>query len=142
VIELESRKKKMKIILLSVGIFGLLLAQNISAAKTLTCRVPSEDSSRCLFFNVTIEKNEIVTIATDPEDADASTIEWVEFFVSSIHSLPREIFTKFPNVKDFLASRQNVHEVNQDTFKDAKNLERINLYKNELTFLHADTFRG
>jgi hypothetical protein len=128
-------------ILLSVGIFGLLLA-NISAEKTLTCRVPSEEPSRCLFFNVTIEKDEVVLIKTDPEDADASTIEWVEFFVSSIYSLPRELFKKFPNVKDFLASRQNIHEVKQETFKDAKNLESIDLYKNELTFLHQDTFKG
>jgi hypothetical protein len=141
-IELESWKKKMKIILLSVGIFCLSLAQNISAEKTLTCWVPSEEPSRWLFFNVTIEKNEVVSITTIPEDADPSSITWVQFFESSIYSVPSKIFTKFPNVKDFIASRQNIQEINQDTFKDATNLERIDLYKNELTFLHADTFRG
>ncbi len=132
----------MKIILLSVVILSLSLAQNILAEKVVTCRVPSEELSRCLFFNVTIEKNEVVSIKTEPEDVDASTITWVEFFESSNHSLPREIFTKFPNVKEFIASRQNIQEIQPDTFADAKKLKKINLQKNELSFLHVDTFSG
>jgi hypothetical protein len=65
----------MKIVILS-GILFLLFV-NISTQKTITCKVGLiwSDPS-CIFSNVTIGPNETVTIKTDPEDADAETINF------------------------------------------------------------------
>jgi hypothetical protein len=86
--------------------------------------------------------DEAVSIETDPEDVDPSTILWVRFIESSIHSVPKEAFDKFPNAKILWAVQQNIREIHQDTFENAKNLEEISLGYNKLTYLHEDTFRG
>jgi hypothetical protein len=66
----------MKIIFLAVGILCLTFAQNISAEKVIKCtyNLEFDDEPACVFSNVTIEKNEAVSINTDPEDLDATTI--------------------------------------------------------------------
>jgi hypothetical protein len=133
----------MKIILLSVGIFCLFLG-NILAAKVITCQLKRlEDHPGCLFSGVTIGPNETVSIATDPPNLNkANKVSYVQFVDSSIYSVPRKIFEKFPNVKQFIAVRQGIHEVKPNTFKNAKKLEVIVLSNNNLTLLHEDTFKG
>jgi hypothetical protein len=128
----------MKMILL-VGIFSLLLA-NVSADQTITCGMYF---SKRIFHNVTIgpDGNQL-TIKTDPENVDASRLGWVEFVDSSIHSVPREIFTKFPNIKYLHAPGQNIQEIKFNTFWDGKRLRTINLSQNSLTTLHRETFKG
>jgi hypothetical protein len=129
-------------IILSVGILFLVFA-DILADQTITCKLTEEIYQQdCLFSGITIGQNEAVSIKTDPEDADVSTIGVVKFVGSTIHSVPSEIFTRFPKVKKFLAFDQNIHEIKADTFVNGKNLEEINLGNNYLTFLHADTFKG
>jgi hypothetical protein len=129
-------------IILSVGILFLVFADNL-ADQTITCKVEIiDDQPGCLFSGVTIGQNEVISIKTDPEDVDVSTIGVVKFVGSTIHSVPSEIFTRFPKVKKFLAFDQNIHEIKADTFLSGKNLEEINLGNNYLTFLHADTFKG
>jgi hypothetical protein len=138
VIELENRKKKMKIILLSVGILFMLFV-NILAQKTITCKV---DDPACLFNGVTLGPSEAVSIKTDPANFNANKIEWVVFSSSSVYSVPSEVFTKFPNLKLFWASGQKIQEVKMDCFWNARNLEQIWMSNNALTFLHRDTFKG
>jgi hypothetical protein len=135
----------MKLILLSVGILFLSLAQNISAEKAVTCKVLFWKPSSCIFYHETIEENEAVRVEIGPRDApfvDINAITRAQFTLSSIYSLPREIFTKIPNLKSFYTPDQKIHEVKSDTFKDAKKLEWICLSRNALTFLHQDTFKG
>ncbi len=100
------------------------------------------DFSGCVFSNVTIGQNEVVSIATDPENTDDDTIEALEFSISSMYSVPQEVFTKFPNLKKFYADGQNIHEITPDTFKDANKLKVIQLQRNLLTFLLAETFKS
>jgi hypothetical protein len=83
----------MKIVIL-VEILLISLA-NTSAQKTITCQVYSPRSSPgCSFSEITIGPNETVSIKTDPEDYDANKIVSVGIGWSTIHSVPREIFTK------------------------------------------------
>jgi Leucine-rich repeat (LRR) protein len=131
----------MKIILLS-GFFFLFFV-NIFAEKTITCKLTEEIYQQdCQFSRVTIGPNEAVSVKTDPSYANPITIEKVRIIDSSIHSVPSEIFTKFPNLRKFLASGQNIQEVKADTFANGKKLEEISLDNNALTILHADTFKG
>jgi hypothetical protein len=131
----------MKIVLL-IGTLCLLLG-NISSDQTITCKAKTIwVLPGCEFSGVTIAQNEVVSIKTDPEDLDVNSIKLVKFCSSSIHSVPREVFTKFPNMKRFYADGQNIQEITLDTFKDAKKLEMIWLQRNKLTFLHADVFKG
>jgi hypothetical protein len=133
----------MKKILLSVVILCLSLG-NISAQKTITCRLnnPLNELQNCGIRSVTIGPNEAVTIKIDPENVNANEITYVWILFCSIYSLPREIFTKFPNLKQFEAHAQKVQEIQRDTFLNGTNLETINAQKNELTFLHIETFNG
>jgi hypothetical protein len=130
----------MKIVILS-GILFLLFA-NISAQKTITCKKGTFEGPACLFSGVTIGPNEAVSIKTDPENLDVNSITAVNFDSSSIHSVPSEVFTKFPNLKLFNAWYVKLQEVKPNAFEKGKKLEVIRLSNNELTFLHLDTFKG
>jgi hypothetical protein len=94
----------------------------------------------CRFSGVTIGPNEAVRIEVDPAKTDVNGIIYVEFKGSSIHSIPREIFTKFPNLKTLQASGQNIQEITADNSRDGKHLVYIYLAENAITFLHKDTF--
>jgi hypothetical protein len=134
----------MKMILLSVGIFLLSLG-NILAEKVITCEALDLVIGHwlgCRFSGVTIGPNETITIKTDPADLDVNSVNFVDFVSSSIHSIPSEIFTKFPKLEWFMAGQQNIQEVKEDTFKNGKDLTMIVLWANNITFLHKDTFRG
>jgi hypothetical protein len=131
----------MKITMISAILFLLFI--DISAEKTIICEVFGAGEPTCDFLKVTVSpKDKQVTIKPDLEDYDAKKITIVRFKRSSIHSIPREVSTKFPNVKWFDATQQNIQEIKADTFWDAKNLEAIDLSRNSLSFLHRDTFKG
>jgi Leucine-rich repeat (LRR) protein len=132
----------MKIILLSVVILFLSL-YNVLAEQMITCKVETiDEESVCEFSGVTIGLNEDVSIKTVPEVLNVTTIMHVQFSSSSIYSVPREVFAKFPNVNGLWVHGQNIQEIQADTFKDAKKLKWISLDDNSLTFLRADTFEG
>jgi hypothetical protein len=131
----------MKIILLTVGILCLFLA-NVSADQVITCEFNSY-SFECTFRNATIgPDDDQVTIKTDPEDHNANDATKILFYDSSIHTVPREIFTKFSKTWLFYAVDLNIQEIKPDTFWDAKKLSNIHLSKNSLTSLHRETFKG
>jgi hypothetical protein len=131
----------MKIVILS-GILFLLFV-NILAQKTITCKKGTfEGHPACLFSGLTIGSNETVAIETDPTNLDVNSITAVDFQLSSIHSVPEEVFTKFPNLKVFRAWKQKLQEVQPNAFEKGRKLEQIRLQDNELTFLHLDTFKG
>jgi hypothetical protein len=132
----------MKIILLTVVILFLSLVQNISAEKTITCKKLTYGPSSCSFADMTVRQNEAVSIKIEPPSLDGVKMTYVRILRSSIYSLPRGIFTKFPNLKSFHAPGQNIQQLKPDTFTDEIKLEVINLENNELTFLHQDTFNG
>jgi hypothetical protein len=132
----------MKIILL-VGTLCLVFANIAAEQKTITCRKGALNGlPACYFYDVTIGPNETISIKTDPEDFDAGTVAYVEFRTSSIHSLPREIFTKFRNLKWFDAQGQKIQEIKAETFRNANKLQWIAIFNNHITFLHRDTFKG
>ncbi len=131
----------MKIVLL-VGIFFWCFV-NCLAQKTITCKSETiQNYPTCLFSGVTLGPNETVSINSNPEDLDVNSITRVDFSSSSIHSVPQEIFKKFPNLRVFRALGQNIQEIHRDTFLNGKKLEWINLDDNQLTFLHLDTLKG
>jgi hypothetical protein len=131
----------MKIVILS-GILFLLFV-NILAQKTITCKKGEfEGYPACIFSGVTIGPNKTVTIETDPANLDVNSIIAVVFESSSIHSVPSEVFTKFPNLKVFRAVNVKLQEVLPNAFEKGKKLEQIRLGSNELTFLHLNTFKG
>jgi hypothetical protein len=132
----------MKIILL-VGIVVLCFA-NILADKTITCETkPHYSKPACRFSGITIGENETVVIETDPRDFDVNRIEWIDVgSKSSIYSIPRAFFIKFPRAGYFDAPGQGIHEVKPDTFVDAGGLVQIDLSGNALTYLHPKTFKG
>jgi hypothetical protein len=131
----------MKIVVLS-GILFLLFI-DILAQKTITCKKGTFNGHpACFFSGLTIGPNEAVTIKTDPANLDVNSITAVNFDSSSIHSVPTEVFTKFPNLKVFSAQQVKLQEVKPNAFEKGRKLEDIRLNNNELTFLHLDTFKG
>jgi hypothetical protein len=83
-----------------------------------------------------------LSIETYPENTDANSITYVWILVSTIPSIPSEIFTKFPNLIQFECVGERVQEIKRETFWHGIHLETINVQNNELTFLHKDTFKG
>jgi Leucine-rich repeat (LRR) protein len=130
----------MKIILL-VGFLSLMLAQNILAEqKTMTCKI--YEHLACRFYEVTIGPNDAVLVKTDPGNFDPNRITWVQFTRSSIHAVPREVFEKFPNLKDIYVDGQQIQEIRPNTFLNARKLTFLSLEFNALTSLAAETFKG
>jgi hypothetical protein len=131
----------MKFILLIGFLFSIVA--NISAQKTITCKSATLWSQPgCLFSGVTISQNEtVVQINTDPSNLDVAAILAVEFYTSSIYSIPPEIFTKFPNLKFFRAFDQNVQEIRPSTFLNAGKLELFSVSGHKISQLHPDAFK-
>jgi hypothetical protein len=117
---------------------------NILAQKTITCRVHETINGKpnCGIQYQKIGPNETVSIETYPENTDANSITYVWILSSTIPSIPSEIFTKFPNLKQFECTGERVQEIKRETFWHGIHLETINVQNNELTFLHKDTFKG
>ncbi len=139
-LKIGERKMK-KIVILSEILF--LFSVNILAQKTITCKKGTfEGHPACLFSGVTIGPNEAVTIKTDPANLDVNSITAISLSSSSIHSIPSEVFTKFPNLIFFRAFNVKLREVKPNTFEKGKKLEQIRLHYNALTFLPLDTFKG
>jgi hypothetical protein len=130
----------MKIILLLAIPF--LLTDQIYSETTILCKGSRPGFSTCTFRDVIIEKNETISIEVYPPYVDANGIVFVEFYSCSIHYLPSEIFTKFPNAEFLYAVGLNIQEIKPDTFQNATKLKLIDLKNNELTKLHHDTFKG
>jgi hypothetical protein len=130
----------MKIILL-IGILCLSLV-NVSADQTITCELPPNTPTGCYISSVTIGPNETVSIKTDPEDADANSITFVQFTRSSLYAVPREVFTKFPNLNRFHVGHQKIQEIPPNTFLNARKLTFLDLGSNALTSLAVETFKG
>jgi Leucine-rich repeat (LRR) protein len=97
---------------------------------------------RCFFTRQSIEKNDEILIEIEPSDVNLEAIIEVHFTDSSIYSLPPKIFSKFKNLKSLSVAGQSVQEVKIGTFKDARNLERLDLPNNFLTHLHDNFFNG
>jgi hypothetical protein len=132
----------MKIVIFGAILF--LLFANISAEQTIWCSVqePNNGMENCGIQYVTIGPNETVSIQIHPENTDVNSITYVWILSSKIHSIPSEIFTKFPNLKRFECAWERVQEIKRETFWHGIHLETINVQNNELTFLHKDTFKG
>jgi hypothetical protein len=132
----------MKKILLSVGIFSLLLA-NISAQRTITCEEKLINGNyACLFSGVAIGQNESISVKIEPEDVNLHRMWVVKISSSSIHTISSEFVAGVPNLKKFYAAGQGIHEIEPDTFQGAQFLDEILLSNNSLSFLHEDTFKG
>jgi hypothetical protein len=93
----------------------------------------------CHFTGVTFGPSKAVFIQVE---VDVSTITQVSFSDSSIYSVPRDIFMRFPNLKVFRAYDQRIQEIKPHTFWEGRKLEKIGLRNNLLTFLHKYTFKG
>jgi hypothetical protein len=126
-----------------VGILFLVTASTL-AQKTITCKRETLDGHQvCLFSGVTVGQNEAVSINTDPANVDVNQITYVKFVDSSIYSIPREIFTKFPELTWFWADSSNIQEIKSNTFANMKKAERIDLDDNKaITFWPVDLFKG
>jgi hypothetical protein len=131
----------MKIILL-IAFLCLMLAQNILAVqKTMTCKV-AENSFACTVYEATIGPNDAVLVKTDPGNFDPNRITWVQIYQSSLYAVPREVFEKFPNLKDIHIGRQKIQQIRPNTFLNARKLTFLDLGSNALTSLAVETFKG
>jgi hypothetical protein len=129
----------MKIILF-IGILCLCFV-DILAEEILTCTLGSWQGEPWCNCYGSGTKDENVRIVTKPADMDVSTIIGV-LLISPINAIPAEIFTKFPNLKNFAATGINLRDIQSGTFANGKKLETISLLDNALTFLPRDTFQG
>lgn len=116
-----------------------LIFLEVSGQEQIECWV---HGSKCNFQGLLIGKNEDVTIRVKPRSADLKKIQEVDISSSSIHSIPPEIFSTFPNLKILKIFAQNVQEIGTKTFQNATKLERLELDYNKLTRLDQRAFEG
>lgn len=98
----------------------------------------------CEIRNVEVLEGEVVTIEhTDHTNNNTDVdVKMVSFISSSVHVVPHQIFTIFPNMEilDLLDSK--MRKWNRDFLKNARNLRRIWLAKNEIEELGDNSFLG
>jgi hypothetical protein len=131
-------------IVLFFGVLFLFFAEISGLCdKIITCEIEAlNDGATCIFSLVTIDRNDNVTIRTNPLDIDVSTIYSVFIEKSSMYSIPPEISIKFPSLQSFYASYNQIQQIEAETFVNAPNLERISLDGVSLTQIHKDSFKG
>jgi Leucine-rich repeat (LRR) protein len=118
----------------------------------------------CYIQKAVVGANEAITIVGDHQpgklDSDVNSVIFIE---SKLHEIPREIFTKFENLKElnvesteleelnhlencgsletFRAGFNNIVKINDETFKDCKNLRTVDLQSNKIEKLGKTVFK-
>lgn len=89
---------------------------------------------RCIFRGVTLDRNERITIVVQPEAAreNITLINYVEFSGSSIYQPPREVFSKFPNLLNFIVRTQWIQDIPAGTFVNARNIQSFQFAGNHV----------
>jgi hypothetical protein len=125
--------------LISILLFSLF-SGFVASKKIVTCIAVQDE---CVFRSIIVSKGQEVEIVADytggSVDADIKT---VKFEVSTIHSIPAEIFTKFVNLQRLEMYQQKVEVINPGTFMNASRLEHLELSLNLFQKLGAKTFVG
>jgi len=127
-----------------ITIFLAVIAS--SAATTLNCHFTRNIvfGYVCEIRNVEFAEGSDVTIGhADHEggktDAD---VKMVSFIKSTVGFLPNQLFTIFPNLEILDLLEVKLTKWNRDFLKNAKNLKRIWLAKNEIEELGDNSFLG
>jgi Leucine-rich repeat (LRR) protein len=122
-------------------IFLVVSASNLALSqKLLVCQVTG---NTCTFREKVVNKDEQVVIVADHGGSTTNAdIKEVKFEVSSIYSIPPELFTTFRNLEKLILDDQEVQEIKSKTFRNADNLRYLNLDNNLLQKIDEDTFDG
>jgi len=127
-----------------ITIFLAVIAS--SAATTLNCHFTRNVvfGYVCEIRNVELIEGSDVTIghADHEEGKTDADVKMVSFIKSSVGFLPNQVFTIFPNVEILDLLEVNLLKWNRDFLKNAKNLKRIWLAKNEIEELGDNSFMG
>jgi hypothetical protein len=94
------------------------------------------------FIEQSVRKNENLNISVDLQADKPSNVAFVFFGASSIYAVPRELFTRFPNIQSLNLEYSKVFEIKKHTFLKATNLSLITLQSNNITKLEAGSFFG
>lgn len=124
------------IFILCVAYFSRTFGQ-----KNLECHVKDET---CVFESKVINKDDKITLTTTSlnKDFGASGVKEVVFFNSTIHAVPKEIFSTFGNLEYLEADNQSISEIEPNTFLLAKKLIYANFRNNKIQKLIANSFQG
>jgi Leucine-rich repeat (LRR) protein len=109
--------------------------------KLLVCQV---SGNTCAFSSKFLENNEKAIIVADhtAQGSSNADIKNVNFVSSSIHQIPAELFSTFPNLEVLKMEGQNLHEIKPNTFKNARKLRRLSLGVNSIQQIDETTFDG
>jgi Leucine-rich repeat (LRR) protein len=109
--------------------------------KLLVCQVSGD---ACVFTSKFLENNEKAIIVADhtAQGSSNADIKNVTFVSSSIHQIPAELFSTFPNLGTLKMEGQNLQELKPNTFKNAKNLRSLYLGFNKIKLIDETTFDG
>jgi hypothetical protein len=107
--------------------------------KLLVCQVSGDT---CVFTSKFLENNEKAIIVADhtAQGSSNADIKNVTFVSSSIHQIPAELFSTFPNLGILKMEGQNLQEIKPNTFKNAKNLRSLYLGFNKIKLIDETTF--
>jgi Leucine-rich repeat (LRR) protein len=122
-------------------IFLVATASNLALSqKLLVCHVTG---NTCTFREKVVNKDEEVVIVADHGGSTTNAdIKEVKFEVSSIYSIPPELFTTFKNLEVLRMIGQELEEIRTGTFQDAHNLRYLDLASNSIRKIDEDTFNG
>lgn len=97
----------------------------------------------CIFAS-TIPKNQEIVIIVDNSKyfLKEKDITKVRFEENLLHSIPKELFTKFFNLKDLDMHNQNIIMIEPNNFEKAHNLTHLDLSKNKIKKLDKFDFVG
>ncbi len=111
---------------------------NVVELKLLKCNLNNENW--CIFKNADISENELVSF--DVIDGDKNSILSSYFSTSSVFYIPGEIFQAFPKLEMLALEEQNLMDLKAGAFKNASNLNYLDLIGHKINKITDDVFEG
>lgn len=98
----------------------------------------------CEFRNVEVLEGKTITIENGDHMVNKTNadVKMVSFISSTVHVVPNQIFTIFPNMEILDLLNSSMTKWNRDFLKNAKNLKRVWLAKNEIEEFADNSFMG
>lgn len=113
--------------------FGILGVWSVE----IQAQMCSKRGSECTFRSVRLRENQVLT-----NTASDRNIKTVRFVNSNLHAVPAEIFNFYDNLEMAHLTGQNIQQINENSFINAKELKYLTLNGNKIKILKANAFVG
>lgn len=131
----------LKFVLIVLCLSALAQAEDVEVNCDFTT---SGGRYSCTLSGITIpdEETNVIIGGNHLPGQDDADVERVYVMMSNVPFIMSEIFTRFPNVHDFILGDSGLTRIQPYAFQNAENLRFLSINANNLPYIHNNAFTG